>query len=1239
VQNHKLNCNVTVGRIICHCHFPERESDPESVPDPFDHLESHYQYHQNPQHQLQKQQQQQQQQQSPPQLELDASLSNLNDVFESVERDESSTFDSAGDDGDDAGASPKLIPISRPLPLDSTVSVTVTVSVTEAVPVPKLGNGNLLMNEQDADLLESIQLLNSDSIITTPLLTSTPAPYHNQTYYPSHSQYHDHDNTENDENDIPPLSLDFARPLPLELALALQNGRDVLDSCTDTAVTMAATTGTSSTPRHTTTIHPSATDNLSTSYLVSLLPTNTSTKTINTSSLEHSIPFLSTQTQLKPYQQQNATSDDSIQLQLPRTLPTNPEVQVRLPLSSSSSSSLVQSPMKLRRSRTGKPSSHLHLAMTREIGECISSTGSGAASVTNKQNDFQGASDTKTLPDTAPRNHLHHEIQSESDINSDVAIHTLKVPMRRALSGEVWTVFDEMMGSNKCSDTNITAKTLNTTNLPVNAVNKISVDVNGDVSKLGLVMRPKLITPSNSNIYIRRTDSTERRMNEVAQFVEAVGEENTSLQIIDDDDDRNAYDDDDDDEVDNSDNNNNNKITETSHSNRSQHTISHDSNVATLDNQQTEKEETCNDVPSSQLNTSKEREKTEVVLFASAVGEFGIALQDDPTNTIRIIDDDDDQSCDDDDEENNVPLQQTCTIDAKQSPPDKIQNQNQLQLAIDSPLLRTEQLACQKQPFLLELQKQEELESKIESQQSRNPELSSSLPKCVTTEIEDNQFRNQQNSFAISRRKNLSNGFLDKLPDDYNSAPATAKQLDFVYKGIKSNPPEIVKRGTARGNYAQLHRKAWLEVSDKYHRYGKNLRLYYRYWESLGFPTNMFFDWLDSKGEAAGQPLPELEECPRSKLDSDTVLYITNPQITQSYAIRFIPIITSSNNNLDDDTVLNDKTTPSTAAINTLAIDQEHHKYSSQLATNLKRGLVVDAKGQPVRTGPDGWIFVLRDNEMYGSPKVTSAGITNVLQHPVSLSQAPPSRQQRFHHSSFFGGKAVAAAGIFITDDEGILTRLYPHSGHYRPGEAHMQRVLFYLNNKEIDLRTFEMDIQQILHIARCETKDTKVQKKSSSCTSKKKADQDEKKDNYVTAGSEANNYDVECIKNTVETNLKMDDNKVIVGIVEKKKKIESLHLMPAIIVACFLAHKARFIGGIFAKIHKIRKRGKDITNVTEALNLIDDGGCFWSSYLGKSAMVSNNNNQKLKNSNTNNVSTPSEQHGHKVNAPCTFET
>jgi hypothetical protein len=332
--------------------------------------------------------------------------------------------------------------------------------------------------------------------------------------------------------------------------------------------------------------------------------------------------------------------------------------------------------------------------------------------------------------------------------------------------------------------------------------------------------------------------------------------------------------------------------------------------------------------------------------------------------------------------------------------------------------------------------------------------------------------------WPFKKRFETSSTFLHKLPDGLDTQ-------DFVYKGICSNPPEITKHGIQRGNYAQLHRKAWLEVSDKYHRYGKHLRLYYRLWERLGFPHNVFFDWLDSKGAAAGEPLPYLDECPRSQLDSDTVLYITNPDVTERYALRVI------------------------------------------VKEGTGRGHVVDVDGDPVATGSEGWIFVLRDNVLYGAPKIAS-----VTGHS----------KQRFHHSSFFGGKAVAAAGIIITDDDGYLDRLYPHSGHYRPGEAHMQRMLFYLHHSGVSLRTFELDTQQIFKMNR-----------------------------------------------EVPTT---DDAAAAEGNEKKLKKVDSLHLMPALYVASFLAHKARFIdAGILSQIHKIRTA--DVTSVREALDAVDDGG-FW---------------------------------------------
>jgi hypothetical protein len=273
---------------------------------------------------------------------------------------------------------------------------------------------------------------------------------------------------------------------------------------------------------------------------------------------------------------------------------------------------------------------------------------------------------------------------------------------------------------------------------------------------------------------------------------------------------------------------------------------------------------------------------------------------------------------------------------------------------------------------------------------------------------------------------------------------------------------------------------------------------------------------LDSKGEAAGKPLPNIDDCPRSKLDSDTVLYINNPDVTKGYSLGIFTV--------------------------------------------EGRCRFIDVDGELVRTGSDGWIFVLRDGIIYGAEKITSINGQS---------------KQRFHHSSFFGGKAVAAAGIIITDDEGFLTRLYPHSGHYRPREAHMQRLLYFLYYEGVDLRTFEMDIQQIMHVAR-DTVDEK-EKKSKDKQHKEDKKEKEEKDNKENDNSGGN-------KDLSKSN---HDKKDGGAVGEKKKKIDSLQLLPAVSVACYVAHKAHFIGeGIFAQIHQIRNA--NVASVTEALQYVN---------------------------------------------------
>lgn len=182
--------------------------------------------------------------------------------------------------------------------------------------------------------------------------------------------------------------------------------------------------------------------------------------------------------------------------------------------------------------------------------------------------------------------------------------------------------------------------------------------------------------------------------------------------------------------------------------------------------------------------------------------------------------------------------------------------------------------------------------------------------------------------------------------------------------------------------------------------------------------------------------------------------------------------------------------------------------------------------------------------------------------------------------------QAVAAAGIIITNKDGDLTLLYPHSGHYRPGEADMQRCLLFLHRKGVDLRTFEIDIQQISHVSRT----------AAAAATAAATNNNSNNNNVTTSTSTSAPTPPASGGNAIAAGVSTDNpansnnNKVLDKAQKKKKKVDNLQLEQAVIVACFLAHKARFIGsGIFSRIQQIRT--SDATTVTEALQAVDYEG------------------------------------------------
>jgi hypothetical protein len=72
----------------------------------------------------------------------------------------------------------------------------------------------------------------------------------------------------------------------------------------------------------------------------------------------------------------------------------------------------------------------------------------------------------------------------------------------------------------------------------------------------------------------------------------------------------------------------------------------------------------------------------------------------------------------------------------------------------------------------------------------------------------------------------------------------------------------------------------------------------------------------------------------------------------------------------------------------------------------------------------------------------------------------------RFHHTSFLAGEACIAAGtLFIR--QGRLTRVDPHSGHYRPGSAELYKLLSYFVKHRVQLGTIQVDMQRVMKVVR----------------------------------------------------------------------------------------------------------------------------------------------------------------------------
>lgn len=266
----------------------------------------------------------------------------------------------------------------------------------------------------------------------------------------------------------------------------------------------------------------------------------------------------------------------------------------------------------------------------------------------------------------------------------------------------------------------------------------------------------------------------------------------------------------------------------------------------------------------------------------------------------------------------------------------------------------------------------------------------------------------------------------------------------------------------------------WLEMVDKKHRYGSNLKFYHAAWSEADTKENFFF-WLD---EGCGKDL-DLAECPRQRLESERVTYLTAEQrLNYVVDIKNGKLYWRRNGKAVDTTKgrfkdLGDgqgiielgpeeqaeqerikrerleqrkarasldsgSSISSISSFDSAVSDEEKREakhYGAELSKRRRRVGMLTSKGwmdallrKTVQSNT--WIYVLNSRrELYVGIKQTG----------------------KFQHSSFLSGGRVLSAGL-LKAKEGTLTSLSPLSGHYRAGTAHFRHFVQLLQQENVDL-------------------------------------------------------------------------------------------------------------------------------------------------------------------------------------------
>ncbi|WWC87802.1 uncharacterized protein L201_002694 [Kwoniella dendrophila CBS 6074] len=295
-----------------------------------------------------------------------------------------------------------------------------------------------------------------------------------------------------------------------------------------------------------------------------------------------------------------------------------------------------------------------------------------------------------------------------------------------------------------------------------------------------------------------------------------------------------------------------------------------------------------------------------------------------------------------------------------------------------------------------------------------------------------------------------------------------------------------------------LEQQHWLEMIDGKHRYGSNMKYYFRKWKEAETQDN-FFRWLD-RGD--GKDL-DLEELPRERLEKERITYLSAEQrlnylikVDKDGLLRWAKsnelvdtaagkwkdagdgngIIPEDDQSDDEDEGQNHrihglglktkkedpyattsktplKSSTNTASSSTTSLSSDSYSAESDLDDNEDThyaGLDKDdeeknwLKAKRKRLTPGGMRKeLLRKTVRRNTWIYVSDMKLNLF---IGIKQSGT-----FQHSSFLAGGKVTSAGIIVVK-HGLIKSLNPLSGHYRSSIEHFRAFIGQLEDRGVDL-------------------------------------------------------------------------------------------------------------------------------------------------------------------------------------------